>query len=234
MTSLVRHSLTHETRFSFSALWWRARRRLWIEKVKRSKIVCYPEKTNILTWQILCVTHYRMKRVFRFRHYDEVPEGGSESKKWREANLLVTPRKPTYYHDKSRVAPAHARSAFLRFRPMRKYQKDVSDQKSEEKQTCLLSQENAAGTLGSGNWHFFQKKSKKILFIDYKISFQMVLTTRRSVKNYYIIPSCVSSWVLTLEKSPWKKYNCLSVRLSVCLLVRDISGRRSVLIEKNE
>ena len=42
-----------------------------------------------------------------------------------------------------------------RFRPMRKYQKEVSDQKSEEKQTCLLSQENAAGTLGSVNWHFF-------------------------------------------------------------------------------
>ena len=57
MTSLVRHSLTHETRFSFSALWWSARRRLWIEKVKRSKIVCYPEKTNILTWQVSCVTH---------------------------------------------------------------------------------------------------------------------------------------------------------------------------------
>ena len=41
-----------------------------------------------------------------------MPEGGSESKKWREANLLVTPRKPTYYHYKSRAAPAHVRSAF--------------------------------------------------------------------------------------------------------------------------
>ena len=47
MTILVRHSLTHETRFSFSALWWSARRRLWIKKVKRSKLVCYPKKTQL-------------------------------------------------------------------------------------------------------------------------------------------------------------------------------------------
>ena len=41
----------------------------------------------------------------RYRHYEEVPEGGSESKNWREANLFVTPRKPTCYNGKSRAAP---------------------------------------------------------------------------------------------------------------------------------
>ena len=92
-----------------------------------------------------------MKRVFRFRHYDEVPEGGSESKKRskleEKQTCLLPQERPTYYHDKSRAAPAHARSAFLRFRPMRKYQKEVSDQKSEEKQTCLLSQEKRSRDL---------------------------------------------------------------------------------------
>ena len=55
----------------------------------------------------------------RFRHYEEVPEGGSESKNWTEANLSVTPRKLTYYNGKFRAAPAHARSAFCVFSTMR-------------------------------------------------------------------------------------------------------------------
>ena len=89
-------TVTHETRFSFSALWWSARRRLWIEKVKRSKLVCYPEKTNILPWQVSCGSCSRAKRVFTFSTYEEVPEGGLQSKKWREANLFVIPRKRSW------------------------------------------------------------------------------------------------------------------------------------------
>ena len=97
MTSLVRYSLTHETRFSFSALWWSARRRLWIEKMKRSKLVCYPGKTNILTWQVSCGSRSRASAFLRFRLMrKQVPEGGLRSKKWREANLFVIPRKRSW------------------------------------------------------------------------------------------------------------------------------------------
>ena len=52
------------------------------------------------------------------------------------------------------------------FAPMRKYQKEVSDQKSEEKQTCLLSRENAAGTLGSVNWHLIKFLVSKFSFLN--------------------------------------------------------------------
>ena len=47
---------------------------------------------------------------------------------------------------KSRAAPAHARSPFSTYQEV-----PEGGEKSEEKQTCLLSQENAAGTLGSVN-----------------------------------------------------------------------------------
>ena len=52
--------------------------------------------------------------------------------------------------------PLTREARFFVFAPMRKYQKEALNRKSEEKQTCLLSQENAAGTLGSVNWHFFK------------------------------------------------------------------------------
>ena len=94
------------------------RRSALIEKMMRSKVV--PNFPRMIPTPLIffraSLVHAR-NAFLRFRHYDEVPEGGFESKKWGEANLFVTPRKPTYSHDKSRASLVHARHAFLRFGP---------------------------------------------------------------------------------------------------------------------
>ena len=97
MTSLVRHSLTHETRSSFSALWWSARRRLWIEKMKRSKTCLLPRENQHTNMTSSRTAPAHARSVFlRFWRYEEVPEGGLRSKKWREANLFVIPKKRSW------------------------------------------------------------------------------------------------------------------------------------------
>ena len=72
------------------------RRIVLIEKMNRSKVVPnFPRMfPNPLTF--FRALNLRTKRVFAFLNYEEVPEGGFESKTWREANLFVIPRKRSW------------------------------------------------------------------------------------------------------------------------------------------
>ena len=66
------------------------------KKWREANLFVTSRKTNILPWQVSCVTRSRTKRVFRLRPHEEVPEGGFVSKKWTEANLFVIPIKRSW------------------------------------------------------------------------------------------------------------------------------------------
>ena len=71
------------------------RRSVLFEKMNRSKVV--PNFPRVIPTPLIFsrASLFHARNAFlRFKHYEEVPEGGFESKKWREGNLFVTRRKP--------------------------------------------------------------------------------------------------------------------------------------------
>ena len=98
MASLVRHP--NHARSEFSRFRPDAgssgRKEIWYRKSEDKQTCLLPQENQHTT---MPKSRANSRAFLRFEHYEEVTEGGSESKKWREADLFVIPRKPREWMD---------------------------------------------------------------------------------------------------------------------------------------
>ena len=160
MPSLVWHLLTREARFDVLSLWGSTRKRLWIEKWREANLFVTPWKQTYYHAKSRAAPAHARSAFLRFGRYEEVPEGGFESKKVKRRKLVCDPKKTNILPWQVSCGTRSRAKRVLTFSPLWGSTRRRSQiKKVKEKQTCLLFQENAAGTLGSVNWHVQKQRN---------------------------------------------------------------------------